>query len=297
MWTVAGYGAGGLMLTPGAGAPIETGLSMAMAAGGGRGELFQSSDGLTLAFKADALWVGTRSEAASGPSGKLDSTQASVNRLRTAIEGSKSLTVANRMALTPSVEIGIRQDGGDAETGRGMDVGAGLVLADSVTGLAVDIRVRRLLVHQADGFAESGMSISVSYNPTPSTPLGFTARVSPAWGGDSQSGAEALWGQESMRAIGQDPLVGGGGSRLETEVGYGLKLGQRCVGTPRMGVRMSQYGREDLVSYSVTALEQGTVNLELGIDAERREMRALQHLQGDVAGADQRVLGRASLGW
>ena len=37
VWTVAGYGAGGLMLSPGAGAPIETGLSMAMAAGGGRG--------------------------------------------------------------------------------------------------------------------------------------------------------------------------------------------------------------------------------------------------------------------
>ena len=99
------------------------------------------------------------------------------------------------MALTPSVEIGIRQDGGDAETGRGMDLGAGLVLADGVTGLAVDIRVRRLLVHQAEGFAESGMSISVSYNPTPSTPLGFTARVSPAWGGDAMSGAEALWGR------------------------------------------------------------------------------------------------------
>ena len=39
VWTVAGYGAGGLMLSPGAGAPIETGLSMAMAAGGGRGQI------------------------------------------------------------------------------------------------------------------------------------------------------------------------------------------------------------------------------------------------------------------
>ena len=28
VWTVAGYGAGGLLLNPGAGAPIETGLSM-----------------------------------------------------------------------------------------------------------------------------------------------------------------------------------------------------------------------------------------------------------------------------
>ena len=101
-------------------------------------------------------------------------------RLRTGLEGSQSLTVAERMALTPSVEIGIRQDRRDAETGRGMDLGAGPVLADVVTGLAVDIRVRRLLVHQAEGFAETAMSISVSCNPTPSTPLGFTARVSPA---------------------------------------------------------------------------------------------------------------------
>ena len=33
VWTVAGYGAGGLLLSPEAGSPIETGLSMAMAAG------------------------------------------------------------------------------------------------------------------------------------------------------------------------------------------------------------------------------------------------------------------------
>ena len=166
-----------------------------------------------------------RTKAASGPGGNLDSTTAAVSRLRTALEGSQSMTIASRMALTPSVEIGIRQDGGDAETGRGMDLGAGLVVADGVTGLAVDIRVRRLLVHQAEGFAESGMSISVSYNPTPSTPLGFTARVSPAWGGDSMSGAEALWGRESMGGMGQDHLLGGGGNRLDTEVGYGLPIG------------------------------------------------------------------------
>ena len=198
VWTVAGYGAGGLMLSrPGAGAPIETGLSMAMAAGGGRGQILGGGDGFGLAFKADALWVGTRTKAATGPGGNLASTRAAVSRLRTAIEGSQRMSIASRMALTPSIEIGIRQDGGDADTGRGMDLGAGLVLADSVTGLAVDIRVRRLLVHEAEGFAESGMSISVSYNPTPSTPLGFTARVSPVWGGESMSGAEALWGRET----------------------------------------------------------------------------------------------------
>ena len=211
-----------------------------------------------------------RTKAATGPGGNLDWTNAAVSRLRTALEGSQSMTIAKRMALTPSVEIGIRQDGGDAETGRGMDLGAGLVLADGVTGLAVDIRVRRLLVHQAEGFAESGMSISVNYNPTPSTPLGFTARVSPAWGGDAMSGAEALWGRDSMGGMGQEHLLGGGGNRLDTEVGYGLPVGARFVGTPRVGLRTSEFGRDYRLGYSIEVLEQGNVNLQLGVDAERR---------------------------
>ena len=184
----------------GGGAPIEPGLSMAMAASGGRGEIITGDNGFGLAFKADALWVGTRTDAASGASGNLVATRSGVTRLRTAPEGSKSMTIDARMAFTPSVEVGIRQDGGDADVGRGLDVGVGLMLADGVTGLAVDVRIRRLLVHQADGFAENGLSVSVSYDPTPKTPLGFTARVSPAWGGDAmkrgvRGGSHACWHQ------------------------------------------------------------------------------------------------------
>ena len=275
---MAGYGAGGLMLNPGAGAPIETGLSMAMAAGGGRRQILGGGEGFGLAFKADTLWVGMRTKAASTPGGNLDSSTAGVSRLRTALEGSQSMTIAGRMALTPSVEVWIRQDGGDAETCRGIDLGAGLVLADGVTGLAVDIRVRRLLVHQAAGFAESGMAISVSYNPTPSTPLGFSARVSPAWGGDAMSGAEALWGRESMTGMSHDPLMNGGGQRLDTEVGYGLPIGSRFVGTPRAAVRTSEYGRDYRIGYGMQVLEQGRLNLQLGVDAERRES-PIFHLQ------------------
>ena len=295
VWTVAGYGAGGLLLSPGAGAPVQTGLSMALAAGGGRGELLAGDNGFELAFKADALWVGTRTDAASGPSGNLEATRAGITRLRTALEGSQSMTVGGRMAFTPSVEVGIRQDGGDAEVGRGLDVGLGLVVADGVTGLAVDVRIRRLLVHQATGFSESGMAVSVSYDPSPKTPLGFTARVAPAWGGDAMSGPEALWGRETMSGMGQYGMPVGG-SRLDTEVGYGLPLGARFVGTPRVGMRRSEYGRDYRVGYGMQVLEQGRLNLELGIDAERRE-NPVFHLQEGSAGTDQRVLGRATVQW
>ena len=167
------------------------------------------------------------------------------------------------MAFTPSVELGIRQYGEDTEVGRGLDVGLGLVVADGVTGLAVDVRVRRLLVHQADGFEENGVSVSVSYDPTPKTPLGFTARVAPAWSGDAMSGADALWGRESRGGMGQARLLGGGGNRLDTELGYGLPIGARFIGTPRVGLRTSEYGRGYRVRYGMQVLEQGKLNLEL----------------------------------
>ena len=76
--------------------------------------------------------------------------------------------------LTPSMEIGVRHDGGDAETGFGADIGAGLSWADPGSGLSADIRARALLAHEADGFSERGFSGSgsVSWDPEPSTALG-----------------------------------------------------------------------------------------------------------------------------
>ncbi len=62
------------------------------------------------------------------------------------------------------------------------------------------------------------MSVSGSYPPTPDAPLRLTERVSPAWGGDATSGAEALWGQETMGDMGgmTNPLLAGDGGASST---------------------------------------------------------------------------------
>ena len=289
VWGVAGYGRGGLLLTPDSGTALESGLSMAMAAAGTRGELIAgAAGGFALAFKADALWVGTAIDGVDGPAGRLKATDAAVTRFRTGLEGSRAYKFAGRLSLRPSVEVGLRQDGGDAETGAGMDVGAGLIVSDSSTGLAVDVRVRTLLVHQAEGFRERGMALSLSYNPTPSTPLGFTAKVAPSWGGQAQSGADALWGRETMAGMGQGGLASG--NRLDGEVGYGLPVGSRFIGTPRVGFSTSEYGRDYRVGYGLGVLDRGNVNFELGVDAQRRESPT----QGEASNG---FLGRATLGW
>ena len=114
-------------------------------------------------------------------------------------------------------------------------------------------------------------------------------------------GAEALWGQETMGSMGgmNDPLLAGvGGARLDTEVGYGLPIGRPFVGTPRVGLRTSEYGRDYRVCYGMQVLEEGTLRLQLGVEAERRVSPIFgfgEELAGN--GADHRVLGQASAEW
>ena len=289
VWGVTGYGTGTLALTPGEAPALTSGLSMGMAAGGLRGDLAESVvAGFGLAFKADALWVGTAIDGVAGPGGNLAATEAAVTRVRTGLEASRGYRFQRGVSLTPSVEVGLRHDGGDAERGTGLDVGAGVIVSDTSTGLAVDVRVRMLLVHQAEGFRERGASVSLSYNPTPSTPLGLTARVAPSWGGQATSGAEALWGRETMAGLA--PGAGAHGTRLEAEVGYGLPVSRRFVGTPTVGVGTAADGRDYRLGYRLGARGGAGTTVELGVEAERRE-RPRQ------AGTDHGALARATLRW
>ena len=136
------------------------------------------------------------------------------------LEGARDDALASRVVFRPRVEVGLRHDGEDAETSAGLDVGGGLVVSDSSTGLAVDLRVRMLVLHQAEGVRERAMAASLSYHPTSSTPLGVTARVAPSWAGQAASGAEARWGRglcawapASIPRGGEACQSGGHGSR------------------------------------------------------------------------------------
>ena len=80
------------------------------------------------------------------------------------------------------------------------------------------------------------------------------------------------------------------GSRLDGEVGYGLPVGSRFVGTPRVGFSSSQYGRDYRVGYGLRVLDRDSVNVELGVDAQGRESPML-------GGTDHGVLSQVSVGW
>ena len=145
-----------------------------------------------------------------------------------------------------------------------------------------------LLVHEAEGFRERGMSVSFSYDPTPQTPPGFVAKVAPSWGGQATSGAEALWGRETMAGMAHGGTSAG--NRLEAELGYGLPVGSRLVGTPRFGIGTSESGRDYRLGYGLTVFESGAMHFDLGVDANRLVSLG----QG---GAEHGVQGRLMARW
>ena len=123
-WALAGIGSGELTLHQEGGKPMPTDISMRMGAIGVKGQVLDGTgaSGLGVNVKSDAMWVGTKSERTN----EMVATEGDVTRLRLILEGERVFEAGNGATFTPSAEIGLRQDGGDAETGTGIEIGAGL---------------------------------------------------------------------------------------------------------------------------------------------------------------------------
>ena len=56
------------------------------------------------------------------------------------------------------------------------------------------------------------------------------------------------------------------GNRLDGEVGYGLSLGSRFVGTPRVGLTTSEYGQAYRLGYGMAMLQSDAMRFTLDVD-------------------------------
>ena len=239
-WGLLGFGAGELTLEVEGGERWTTDTSQEMAAAGARGVLVAApgAGGLELALRADAVVQRMRSDAAAG--GRLAAADAQTSRVRLMLEGSHAIAVGDGGRLVPTLEVGLRQDGGDAETGTGIELGGGLAWTDPATGVAVEAKVRGLVAHEDADYGEWGAGGSVRIAPG-ADGRGLTLTLSPAWGA-AEGGAERLWSHRDARAFAPEgETEAGAGSRLEAELGYGFAvLGGRAVATPWAGMTRSE---------------------------------------------------------
>ncbi len=244
---------------------LATGANLRLLGGGGS----------ALSLKGEA-WIARMRVKDDG--GRIEGIRVGTNRLRAALEGSHAISVGSGSSLVPSVEFGIRRDGGDGETGVGGELGGGVAYASSF-GLAVEARGRGLLFHQGDA-KEWGVGGSVRFDPG-GDGRGLSMRVLPAYG-ESASGVRGLWESERASELG----VSGSGREfgLETEVAYGFAaLGDGGLLTPygafgraggdgrnyRAGSRLSMGGTFD-VSLEARRAETGGGEPEHGLSLQGR---------------------------
>ena len=263
-WGLLGYGLGGMAITD-AESRIEVDTQMLMGAYAVRGVLLTlpAHDGIGVAVKTDGFLVrmSTRGEPAV--------VEADASRLRLVLEGSGNADLGPAGSLSPSLELGLRHDAGDAEKGFGAELGGGLRYVNAEWGLTVTANGRLLVAHEARGYQEWGASGSIRWVPGGGSGRGPQLSVSSSWGAES-GGVDRLW-----TVGGAADLVGTAtstGGRLSAELGYGVTaLAGEALLTPYAGVELTD---QDTRAYRVGSRFAVGQQASLSIQAQRRERLA-----------------------
>ena len=313
VWGMAGYGAGELTLTPknretGADDPaMRTDMDLMMAAAGLRGVAVQAGPegGFELAVKTDAMAVRTSSEKTRG----LEAAEADVTRLRLGLEGTWVGATLGSGALVPTIEVGVRHDGGDAETGFGLDLGGGLAWSDPASGLSAEVRARGLLTHESKGFRNRGFAGTFGWQPGRETGRGPSLTLTQTVGGPASGGMETLLGQRHLGGLAANDRWTGSGAdgddlenrRLDLRMGYGFSVaGDRFTLTPEAGLGLANGRRDYTLGWRLGMVGGGTNAFEVRFEARRSEPTGANDPgSGSGAGAEpQHALGfRATARW
>ena len=255
LWAMVGLGQGSLTVTADGGdGDYETDMEMNMAAVGGRRALMSAAEagGFDLKARWDALLVLMKSDAAED----LRAVGTRTSRARLALVAGRTFELDDPGGtLEPSIEIGLRHDGGDEAQGLGVEVGGQIRYADPERGLTVELGGRGLL--GGGDYREWGVRGTVQVDPG-ADGLGLSLRVRPSWGAP-ESGIAAMWQPEA----GWMATEAGAPARLDTELGYGLRAWKgRAVVTPVAGFTGSD-GGEETWRVGVRLLSRGGIEASL----------------------------------
>ena len=196
------------------------------------------SAGRSLHLKGDVALTSVAVEA--DQAGKFAKQDVGSQRVRLLLSGAQSRELSSGGGVTPSLEVGVRFDGGDGATGTGVEVGGGVRYANPGGNLTVSGTVRTLLVGEYD---ELGVDVTVQLAPQSGRGLSFSVR--PVWG-RAESAAERLWDEGASEITGGDTALRGS---VDTEVGYGLSatmLGSPGILTPYTGMTAQDGGSSRL---------------------------------------------------
>ena len=267
LWGAAGYGAGEVTLKTALGGSYDADTSWSMAAAGMRGDLLEApaeGSGPALAVTSDALWTRTSSE----KTDQLAASDSDATRLRVGLEGSYHVALEDGGSLVPKLEVGARHDGGDAETGFGVEVGGGIEWTDPGMGLILDVSGRTLLAHGDDDLKDRGFSAALAWDPVPATQRGPSFSLRQDFGGQASGGLDALFQPAAL----EDRTGSEATSRWALEAAWGFAaFGGRFTGSPHVGLGLATGARDYSVGWRLAPEAASALDFSFGVRATRRE--------------------------
>ncbi|MYG45858.1 MAG: hypothetical protein F4026_08775 [Synechococcus sp. SB0669_bin_8] len=165
--------------------------------------------------------------------------------------------MASGTTLTPSLEVGVRNDTGDGETGTGVEVGGALRYENPASRLTVEGRVRTLV--SSGDTAETGVSGLLRIAPNASG-HGLALAVEPSWG-QTASSVQHLWdsGHPCRNLEGHPgPPQWGSGLRVRCPRGLGVVTPYGGLGLTGEGGRSRRMGARWQVSADRSVSLEGT---------------------------------------
>ena len=270
LWGAAGYGTGEVTLRTAMGGSYSSDTTWSMAAAGLRGDLLEApaeGSGPALAVTSDALWTRTSSE----KTRDLAASDSDATRLRLGLEGSYRMALEGGGHVTPKLEIGARHDGGDAETGFGVEFGGGVAWVDPKLGLSLDVSGRTLIAHGNDDLKDRGYAASLAFDPDPATRRGPSLSLRQEFGGQANGGLDALFQPATL----EDRSGSEATSRWAMEAAYGFPaFGGRWTGSPHVGLGLATAARDYSLGWRLTPEGRTAANVSFGLKATRRESAA-----------------------
>ena len=268
LWASAGYGEGEFTIDDASGYQYKSDTTLNTVSAGASGTLLER-DGMNLLLKGEGFLASVDVE--DGGASDVDS-----NRVRIAVEGNWFHETASGGHMTPSLEFGVRADGGDVDTPTGAEIGAGVAFKDSSGRMSLDFGGRVLM---ADGdVLERGLSGELSYAPD-NAGRGLSLNVRSDWGAALMD-MERLWDTNVSDIAENDSQTLG--SRMRADIKYGLGYASGLL-VPYGGIELEGSGD---VRYRVGSRYTTSSTLELSLEGTHH-----------TAGSESDIMLKGTLRW
>ena len=253
LWASAGLGEGELEIDDAHTGHHASDTTLATVSAGASGPLLERDD-VKIMLKGEGFLAVVDVDGGD----KIASDDVDASRVRIAVEGNWPHQMDSGGSVTPSLEVGIRADGGSEAPDAGMEIGGGIAFVDDSGRLSVDMDGRVLLVE--GDVLERGLSGVLRYAPD-SEGRGLSLNIHSDWGVAS-SGMEQLW-NTGVSDLSEVMPARRGRVRAEAEYGYGYGSG---LLTPYAGVTMEE---NEKVSFRIGS-RYSTPSLDLSLEGVHR---------------------------